>query len=340
MFRYCNLWCVPISAEDISRALRQLGVTIEQSNDAQRLKKIYLDLVRQNHPDTGGDQEKMKNITSAYELLRSLTEHEKSSFRHAHFRKTDPYRPKPSASGFESRRSDSPQSIRYHGERYRSSGFASEHSDRHPKEHSNTYYHSPYQPFGGLSPIQDLFFSRRPFRRFGIGDVFWRAFVGYLLITTLLSLIYRSWREANHWKGWDLNDPVDARERIRRIEAARALYRQNLEDIESKRRRQQWEMGERRSMHRNDKHLSPQEKRRADFNRIQGENASSVLATSTSIPPKNVYNSSPNSNSKSVPDNVGKPPEPVPYVRGVVYYEPVQATTNHQTKVVQETGIG
>jgi curved DNA-binding protein CbpA len=34
------------------------------------IKRAYRDLARQNHPDKGGDIEKMKDLNEAYEILR------------------------------------------------------------------------------------------------------------------------------------------------------------------------------------------------------------------------------------------------------------------------------
>lgn len=45
---------------------------IEGFADQNELNKLYKDLSRKNHPDLGGDVEKMKNINQAYDVLKSL----------------------------------------------------------------------------------------------------------------------------------------------------------------------------------------------------------------------------------------------------------------------------
>ncbi|KNH08068.1 chaperone protein DNAj [Perkinsela sp. CCAP 1560/4] len=72
MFHVTALFRAP-TAEEVRRALATLSLTSAQAIDKKLLKKRYLELVKKNHPDTGGDAEKMKSISTAYQTLRSVT---------------------------------------------------------------------------------------------------------------------------------------------------------------------------------------------------------------------------------------------------------------------------
>lgn len=52
--------------------------------DAKLLKSKYRELVKSNHPDTGGDAAKMAQITVAYERLANLTKYEWMSYHSQH----------------------------------------------------------------------------------------------------------------------------------------------------------------------------------------------------------------------------------------------------------------
>jgi len=43
---------------------------IDKSAKITEIRKAYRDLAKQNHPDKGGDVEKMKELNEAYEILR------------------------------------------------------------------------------------------------------------------------------------------------------------------------------------------------------------------------------------------------------------------------------
>jgi hypothetical protein len=55
-------------------AVKTLGfeVTLENPHlDWPEVQKAFRRLARENHPDHGGDEERMKQITAAYELLKA-----------------------------------------------------------------------------------------------------------------------------------------------------------------------------------------------------------------------------------------------------------------------------
>lgn len=66
------------SYEDIGSAAQVLGVSVKCS--AKELKERYKQLVRTNHPDAGGDLARMTQITTANELLSSLSQAERDQF--------------------------------------------------------------------------------------------------------------------------------------------------------------------------------------------------------------------------------------------------------------------
>ncbi len=65
---------------EITAALATLNISIVDVSDTKEFKKKYLALVRQHHPDRGGNEEKMKDLTTAYDLLSSLSETERKEY--------------------------------------------------------------------------------------------------------------------------------------------------------------------------------------------------------------------------------------------------------------------
>jgi len=71
----------------MSDALRIFNIS--NIPDATTLKKLYQHLAIKNHPDRGGDVEKMKQINSAYEILKSNKPSTSSSGRSSYDNMTD-----------------------------------------------------------------------------------------------------------------------------------------------------------------------------------------------------------------------------------------------------------
>jgi len=81
MFRRCVLFfALPPSPSEITKALGTLGVTMDTVADEKMLKKVYRELVKKHHPDTGGDAEKIKSINLAHDLLLGLSPHERRAY--------------------------------------------------------------------------------------------------------------------------------------------------------------------------------------------------------------------------------------------------------------------
>ncbi len=67
-----------MSSDEIYEALEILGLPVLITRD--ELKGRYLQLAKQNHPDRGGDGEKMEKINRAYEILISYIDGFRYSF--------------------------------------------------------------------------------------------------------------------------------------------------------------------------------------------------------------------------------------------------------------------
>jgi curved DNA-binding protein CbpA len=74
---------------EITAAAKVLNVS-GSSVYGKDLKKAYLAQVREHHPDGGGSEAKMKEITTSYELLKSLSDAERRSFAALSRRADDP----------------------------------------------------------------------------------------------------------------------------------------------------------------------------------------------------------------------------------------------------------
>ena len=53
----------------VVRAFEVFGFPIDSKPTPKMIKKKYRELAREHHPDKGGDEKTMKEITAAYELL-------------------------------------------------------------------------------------------------------------------------------------------------------------------------------------------------------------------------------------------------------------------------------
>ena len=99
MFYATRLFLYP--TREIKKALSILSISESDAMDKKALKKRYLVLVKKYHPDTGGDAEKMKDVTTAYETLRQASPSQlrsdsssesESPFQQAHHRHSSPPR--------------------------------------------------------------------------------------------------------------------------------------------------------------------------------------------------------------------------------------------------------
>ena len=88
MFRCCSRLFLATTRE-ITVALSMMGLTMAEASDAKGLKEKYLDLVRRNHPDAGGDERRMKEVVRSFQVLSRITHAE----RLRHTEETRPQKP-------------------------------------------------------------------------------------------------------------------------------------------------------------------------------------------------------------------------------------------------------
>ena len=75
---FCTLYRY-ISNNEISTALNLLDSNIDIKPKDLKLK--YIDLVKKHHPDVGGSEEKMKEITTAYKIIDGLSDSDKKFYK-------------------------------------------------------------------------------------------------------------------------------------------------------------------------------------------------------------------------------------------------------------------
>lgn len=69
----------PVSFDDIRKATQAMGVSVDCLGKPLRAR--YLELVKEHHPDTGGDAKTMTRITEANDILSNLTDQERREYR-------------------------------------------------------------------------------------------------------------------------------------------------------------------------------------------------------------------------------------------------------------------
>ncbi|ORC86590.1 uncharacterized protein TM35_000271800, partial [Trypanosoma theileri] len=221
---------------EISDACSTLGVEVDC--DAKQLKKIYRDLVKQNHPDAGGDEATMSRITVAYERLSGLSQLEKEQFKV----QRDAYRGGSyygtAAAGSSSSSSSSSGSGAYSNRYYRTStgnpmyahrssgsthsfydtangdyfrqGAANPHGYYTYQQRNQSYSNNPFSsshPFSFNAQIQRAW-------SMSMGSILLRGFVIYLGISMILLLLYRRYRDWVHDDGWKMSESLARHEQL------------------------------------------------------------------------------------------------------------------------------
>lgn len=221
----------------MSAALETLGITME--TDTKTCKQRYRELVRQHHPDAGGRAEEMARVTAAHDLLSSLTRAERAEFaqllrHHAGHaasgrggmgsaasssafssapRYTSPHRhryayarPGSEASGEDGgERGRTPRSDGG-GDPFRRAkddAFWSFFAQRTGRQTGRTAPRShAYDPFNagvfhfGMRPLQRA-------RMMRARQLMMRAVAVYLLVASLILLVFRWFRDRQHEYGWE-----------------------------------------------------------------------------------------------------------------------------------------
>jgi len=219
----------PPSYSEIQQAMATLKVDISVRDAA--LKKAYLDLVRQNHPDKGGSEAKMKEITTSYNLLKGLTESDRKSFRSsktnygpgAHQqadmqgrkRQTSYNNPHDAHDAY--RRKYDQQTRGYYRYDPQTGNYNNAYADRMA---SNPWGAGPFPQAG------------RELRHMPFGAMLLRALVVYTAVSFVVLALYRSYKDYTHDDGWAASQAAWRNERIDQLNELRYEARQRIRDRE------------------------------------------------------------------------------------------------------------
>jgi hypothetical protein len=219
-------WMRPASVSEIQQALNTLSVSID-TKEAE-LKKAYLKLVRQNHPDMGGSEAKMKDITTSYNLLKGLAESEKQ-----HFKASKNYGPGSAYTGAGTQRPPSYNNPHDAHDAYR----------RKYEQQARGYY--KYDPHmgnytantnrGNTYPFGDSPFSatRREYRGLPFGTLMFRAAIIYTIASLCVIMTYRIYKDYTHDEGWAI---AQASWRSERMESLHRMRQEAREKAQARER--------------------------------------------------------------------------------------------------------
>ena len=232
---------------DIAAAFRVLQASSSDSD--KDLRKKYLDLVRQNHPDRGGSESKMKEITSSYDLLSSLSAQERKSFdestRYASGAKRNTGSTTSSA-GSHSRPSGyatNTTTERAKARKYQSAyDFQNTYRERYEKEQQKAYYAGQNANTGWRHG--DAGFERpNPFQSSQMGRMvqqqvsapiinsIMKGILLYIIVSSIFFSIYRSRLDEQHERGWSAQSRYAQADRGDRFTTDHANeYRTNIRD--------------------------------------------------------------------------------------------------------------
>jgi curved DNA-binding protein CbpA len=228
----------PASYSEIQQALSTLKVDIS-TRDAP-LKKAYLDLVRQNHPDKGGSEAKMKEITTSYNLLKGLSNADRKSYQSsksnygpgAHQqadmqgrqRQTSYNNPHDAHDAY--RKKYEQQTRGYYKYDPQTGNYKNAYADRMA---SNPWQAGPFPQAG------------RDLRHLPFASLLFRALVVYTTVSLVFLVMYRGYKDYTHDDGWVASQAAWRNERIDQLNAIRHEARQRVKDREEgalERRRQ------------------------------------------------------------------------------------------------------
>jgi curved DNA-binding protein CbpA len=227
----------PASYSEIQQALSTLKVDVSVKDAA--LKKAYLDLVRQNHPDKGGSEAMMKEITTSYNLLKGLSESDRKSFTTSHnygpgatsstaaggfTRQRQPqYGSNPHDAHDAYRRKYEQQSRGYYRYDPQSGTYQNQYAG-----HANPFQHGPFP-----NVARDL-------RALPLPMLFFRALCVYSAFCVVILMTYRMYKDYTHDDGWAAsqaafrNERIESLQRMRQEARDRAMEREK-ENLERRR---------------------------------------------------------------------------------------------------------
>lgn len=242
------------SYKDIAAACQTLGCKVD--TDPKAMKKQYRDMVKKYHPDKpGGSEEKMKTVSTAYTLIKGLSQNEKTAYLNQQSGKTyttsssyhrrPEHEQRPGASYTRAPHwTQNPHSPRSQAA-YDWQRLYEEQQQRNQHSRYGEYSsRRPGQGHPGMTPLERIMMEwRRKARNMPMGQFLRRALISYLLFALLVSIILRRRQERQEQMGWERAEQQHARER----QYGNAPLRQaELED--KKRRANQWAMEKQREL--------------------------------------------------------------------------------------------
>lgn len=242
---------------EITAALNTLGVTINDIKDTKGFKKKYLDLVRTNHPDRGGSEEKMKDITTAFELLSNLTDFDKKEYSTKN--KYSGGSSNPARNAAYQQRASQQQSAYDFQDMYRKQYESGNMNPGGGRTSSNygtyqgqTQTNDPYGHWRGGAQTGSGEttgnFSRTMYqaRRLPTSILFFRALVAYSVVVMFVVIVQRAQDDYTNQSGWAAANKQARQDRLEQIFESRQEFIDKLRDRDVRQRMEKEKQKEKR----------------------------------------------------------------------------------------------
>lgn len=249
------------TATEVQEALTTLGVTLEMSE--RQWKSKYRSLVKEHHPDAGGNEALMTKITVAYNILSTLTPREKEEFSQWFRSAAGGYTRDNRASRRSSSRSPADEKPKYayaspYGQYYQdaepgraeSQGPSKPRDENHPyaqKRHQQeafwSYYAKRSTTHNGnfrttgersgvppRSPFSTNYFGMSHYQRARFmqsRSLILRGLAVYLFIISLGLLLFRMVRERKEAHDWRVQESTSRHERMLDLMQSPYFYHRN-----------------------------------------------------------------------------------------------------------------
>lgn len=226
---------------EVTAALAQLNVSISEISDQKEFKKKYLALVRQHHPDRGGNEETMKNLTTAFNLLTCLTDGERKEYfqrtQHATSsatsRATRQARPAPNQqrTGHSSYDFQDMYRRQYEdGFQYGSSGRTTHQTYRGQQQDNNDQWNKFWRggPYSGTTGSFNR--SYHQMQRMPPSVVFFRLIIAYGIFVIIFVMAQRMRDDMNNEQGWNVAQQHGRADRMQQIFDSRSEFLERLKN--------------------------------------------------------------------------------------------------------------
>lgn len=218
---------------DISQSLRLLGADIKFS--PTELKGKYRKLVKENHPDTGGNEEKMKALSVAYSTLLSLSKAEKQEYQRSFQR---------AGSSTTSRAGNDNKTERPMSHAYQHPGdaFRQRNTDyfrnydydfyrrrqQQQKEYEEKNGGETFNLWDAINSRDFRQAIRYGARRSSMGSFFVTLFLMYMVVSALAMIIIRAQRDQRHRVEWADSSRMTPEERMEELMRIKQELRERL----------------------------------------------------------------------------------------------------------------